>query len=251
MTETAINIIQERTRLQDVLSELTRPFPPEDIKWRVQTYNPKSGKALLVPYLDARHIQERLDEVVPGEWELRFRRETLEGPAYIAGHVVYASMSICGVTREDVGSAFIANKKDSNSNDEEGFDKLNENKLDPKTATSDSIKRVAAQFGIGRYLWNMDKPVFIDAKDDKGKNKYQWSPPKHDAVPKHYHDYLYNLGLQAHSSGASSSIEVVKYILRQVSDGTVSAENMLQYFDSKGEAVALASIISRMQNEGK
>lgn len=242
------NTSDERVKLRDVLSELTRPFVPEDIKWRVQNYNKNSGKALLVPYLDARHIEERLDEVVPGDWELTFDHKTLDGQAYVGGHVVYATMTICGVRRQDVGSSFIMRDQYAKPIEGGGYEKLNDNKLDPKTATSDSIKRVAAQFGIGRYLWNMDMPVFIDASDNNGQNKFRFSPPKHKDVDKKYHDYLYQLGQKAQITGDSNSLEVIKYLLRQVDSGSISASDLLDFLEEKGEN-ALQSTITRIKKE--
>lgn len=239
-----------RNRLKEVLPELTRPFDPVDIKWRVQSFNQKSGKALLVPYLDARHIQERLDEVVPGEWELIFDRSDLQGDAYIGGHVVYATLIICGVKRQDVGSSFIPNDKNTFVDSETGkYARIDANKIDPKTATSDSIKRVAAQFGIGRYLWNMDKPVFINAVDSKNQNKFKWQAPKYDDVDKQYHDYLYDLGLKGHVNERYSKVDVMNYVLKQITSGAVEADTMIELFNNKGEEI-WNSLLVRMAKEG-
>ena len=53
------------------IEELRRPFTPEAIKWKVQATGPKgkpSTWGMVVPYIDARLVIERLDEVAPGEW---------------------------------------------------------------------------------------------------------------------------------------------------------------------------------------
>lgn len=235
-------------RLESVLTELTRPFNPDEIRWRVQSYSEKSGKALVIPYLDARNIQERLDEVVPGEWEIRFRRESLSGPGYIAGHVVYASLTVCGVTREDVGSSVIPNTMSMQGGSH--FQRLNDNQLDPKTATSDSVKRAGAQFGIGRYLWRMDKPVFIDAKGNDGQNKFRYAAPKYADVPKWAHDYLMELALESQVVNRYSGIEVAKFLVEQIVSGQISAENMLGFLDTQGQN-ALVSLVARMKANKK
>lgn len=255
MTDTG-EVEEQGTKLADVLGDLTRPFPPEDIKWRVQNFSAKNKTALVVPYLDARHIQERLDKVVPGEWSLEFKHKPLDEEVYVGGHVVYARMTICGVTREDVGSSYILKDSNVSIDKETGlYNKIDANKVDPKTATSDSIKRVAAQFGIGHYLWNMDMSVWIDANDGSGNNKFKRKMPKYKDIDKKYHDYLMELGKESHITKDShvdrsyGTLDVSRYLLQQVKDGQISAENMLSTLDEYGEK-AVSSVIARMRSEG-
>lgn len=214
------------------LPELTKPYNPKDIKWRVTATSPK-GKALVVPYLDARHIQERLDEVVPGQWELFFRREPLEGGAFIGGHVVYATLRICGVTREDVGSSYITNT-DRVKRSDNSFEKLDENKLDPKTATSDSIKRVAAQFGIARYLWKFDKKVWITNKDT-----FRFDAPSYEDIPQDIHEYLQKLGeeSQLQAQNSVTPVDLTLYLLNLVKEGATDLDTLTKFIsDHKGNA---------------
>lgn len=51
-------------------TQLAEPMPAEAIEWRVQTADKDGRWALVVPYANARWLQQRLDDVVgPGNWE--------------------------------------------------------------------------------------------------------------------------------------------------------------------------------------
>lgn len=51
----------------EIIQKLREPFPAELIKWKVQT-NPREGRdmALVVAYVDARDVAERLDSATQG-----------------------------------------------------------------------------------------------------------------------------------------------------------------------------------------
>ena len=122
------------------MSELTReewdeigrrfrePFDPKEVDFRIQ-----SGTRAIA-YIDARTAQDRLDMVVgPGNWSfvltpLRFNDK---------GEMILAkgSLTVHGVTKEDIGD-------DSNVEKSKG-------------TASDTLKRCAVHFGVGRYLYNL------------------------------------------------------------------------------------------------
>src|SRR3954470_21867724 len=92
----------------DVWARLSAPVPTGAISWR-QDGRPaaRDGKyfARFVAYIEANTVRERLDSVVPGEWDL-----TLELlPALVpndgdeTGCSFKARLQILGVIREDVG----------------------------------------------------------------------------------------------------------------------------------------------------
>lgn len=126
----------------DVWSKLSAPLPPQVISWR-QDGKPiqRDGKffARFVAYIDANTVRERLDSVVPGEWDL-----TLElMPARVADGDGVASddpcafkarLQILGVMREDVGQG-----------------------RDYKAAATDAFKRAAVRFGIGHELYSYEQ----------------------------------------------------------------------------------------------
>ena len=105
---------------------LRRPFTPEAVKWKAQ------AGTLVVPYVDARLVIERLNLVCP-DWTASYRPE---------GKLMWCDLTVCGITRSDIGSGY------------EG-----------KGLVSDALKRAAVQFGVGVSLYALKK-VFLDADSD-------------------------------------------------------------------------------------
>lgn len=125
--------------------QLQKPFPPEDIEWRVQQSGfDKNGKAwaLIMPYVTNRAIQDRLDEVfgVMG-WSNELRPV---GDSFL-----------CGIQVEVEGKKVV--KWDgADQTDVESF----------KGGISNAMKRAGVQFGIGRYLYKLDT-CFADLMENK------------------------------------------------------------------------------------
>src|SRR5690348_51569 len=124
----------------DIWSKLSAPLPSGVISWR------QDGKAVqrdgkfvarFVAYVDANTVRERLDSVVPGEWDL-----TLELLPTLAGQdengeqtcSFKARLQILGVIREDVGTG-----------------------RDYKSAATDAFKRAAVRFGIAHELYSYEQ----------------------------------------------------------------------------------------------
>lgn len=120
---------------QVILDALKAPFDPNDIEWRIQQGGITNGNpwALVVPYITSRAVQERLDEVVPLSWE-NVQKPTPDGKGYLCGITIH--LKDRSITRWD------------------GAEYTNIEPL--KGALSDSMKRAAVQFGIGRYLYQLD-----------------------------------------------------------------------------------------------
>jgi hypothetical protein len=149
------------------LARLRDPFAPEDIEWRVQTAGEKNGKpwARVLAYVTNRAIMDRLDEVVgPANWRNVFE----EGPA---GGVV-CGLSI-RVTREDGTSEWVTKWDGAENSDVEPV----------KGGLSNSMKRAAVQWGLGRYLYHLDEGWAtvheggrFSARTKDGK-WFKWDPP--------------------------------------------------------------------------
>lgn len=124
----------------EVWSALAAPVPAGTISWR-QDGKPvaRDGRhfARFVCYIEANTVRERLDTVVPGEWDL-----TLEMLPQIHGGDVdsdsvcafKARLQVLGVIREDVGTG-----------------------RDYKQASTDAFKRAAVRFGIGNELYSYEQ----------------------------------------------------------------------------------------------
>src|SRR5215210_8195061 len=121
----------------DIWSKLAAPLPSDVISWR-QDGKPTSrdGRyfARFVAYIEANTVRERLDSVVPGEWDLTLDLlpplpGTEEG-SDTSNCSFKARLQILGVIREDVGTG-----------------------RDYKQAATDAFKRAAVRFGIAHELY--------------------------------------------------------------------------------------------------
>ena len=118
----------------DIWSKLAAPLPTGVIAWR-QDGKPmqRDGKhfARFVCYIEANTVRERLDSVVPGEWDLTL--ELLPPLPAVDGEAACsfkARLQILGVIREDVGTG-----------------------RDYKSAATDAFKRAAVRFGVAHELY--------------------------------------------------------------------------------------------------
>lgn len=125
----------------DIWSALAAPLPAGVISWRQDGRTiSRDGRYLarFVAYIEANTVRERLDGVVPGEWDL-----TLELLPAVAGLDEDANQGACsfkarlqilGVIREDVGTG-----------------------KDYKQAATDAFKRAAVRFGIAHELYSYEQ----------------------------------------------------------------------------------------------
>ena len=119
----------------DVWTKLSAPVPSGIISWRQDgKVTARDGRyfARFVAYIEANTVRERLDAVVPGEWDL-----TLDLMPVVAGEdgegaqcSSKARLQILGVIREDIGTG-----------------------RDYKSASTDAFKRAAVRFGIAHELY--------------------------------------------------------------------------------------------------
>ena len=124
------------------LEELKKPFPANKIQWRVGATNNNNTRGLALAYIDARAIMNRLDEVVgPENWQKEyFLGENEE---------IVCNLGI-RINGEWVWKSDGAGKTD--------FEAI-------KGGMSDSFKRAAVCWGIGRYLYDLPtKWVNIEKK---------------------------------------------------------------------------------------
>lgn len=146
---------------------LVAPFIDIDLEWKVQTCGKsQNGRiwALVVPYLSARAIQNRLDETVgPGLWKNRY--EPIMKGADVAGWLCYLSIYCNGEWVEKCDGADLT--------DIEAI----------KGGLSNALKRAAVQWGMGRYLYGIEE-CWANVHDKgawNGKTKegdrFKWDPP--------------------------------------------------------------------------
>lgn len=123
-----------------VIAELRRPFQPDDVQYKIQTVGQKA--LLCVAYVDARHVSERLNKVVPELWSTEYE------PVSLGVNGIVCKLTIDGCTRADVGS----------------FDNVNEDQHGLKAVFSDAFKRAAVHFGVAVSLYAHPQS-FIDLKE--------------------------------------------------------------------------------------
>src|SRR6478672_3621573 len=116
----------------DIWSALAAPLPAGVISWRQDGRTiARDGRFLarFVAYIEANTVRERLDSVVPGEWDLTLELlppvTGLDEDANQGACSFKARLQILGVIREDVGTG-----------------------KDYKQAATDAFKRAAVRFGI-------------------------------------------------------------------------------------------------------
>ncbi len=121
---------------QQIQTELQEFFPQEVVGWKPQATS--GNRAMAVAYIDARDVENRLDETVGIDgWKDDF--------AVLAdGNVVCTlSLRVNGewVSKTDVGGE--SDQKDDGDR--------------KKAAFSDAFKRAAVKWGVGRYLYSLPK----------------------------------------------------------------------------------------------
>ncbi len=126
-----------------IREELARPFAPEDLEWRIQVTSKDKTSGLAIPYVTNRAIQDRLDEVVgPENWYNDYKPWHGNGKK---------DAQICGISIYFEGKGFITK-----------WDGAEDSDIEPiKGGLSDSMKRAAVQWGVGRVLYKMTKPLWV------------------------------------------------------------------------------------------
>lgn len=139
--------------MTSIMEQLQKPFPADEIEFRVQSCGIANGRpwAMVLAYVQARAIQRRLDEVFGWDgWTDEYR--------------AVDNNMICrlGVRTEH---GWIYKENGASETQVESF----------KGGISASLKRVAASgYGIGRYLYDLTES-FAECTTDKPKNMNGWS----------------------------------------------------------------------------
>ncbi len=124
---------------------LAAAFDVTEVRWKPQTVS--GNRALVVAFVDARVIMDRLDDVVGAEsWQDHY--ECLPDGAVVCR--LRVKLGDRWITKEDVGG--------QSEQPDEGDRR--------KAAFSDALKRAAVKFGIGRYLYRL-KPQWVDYDPQK------------------------------------------------------------------------------------
>lgn len=122
--------------MMELFDRLAEPFDPDRVHWRIGSTNADKTKAMALAYIDARDVMDRFDLVCgPSGWERRH--------PYGNGKT-----NICEVAVWVEGRGWVVKADGAGDTDVEG----------EKGGCSDSFKRAAVNWGVGRYLYGLPSP---------------------------------------------------------------------------------------------
>lgn len=121
-----------------LLKQLKNPFEAKFVKWRVGRTSKDKTKATALAYLDAREVMKRLDDVCGvGGWQTKFT-EINNG-------------FICELSLRMPNGEWVTKSDAADQTDIEAV----------KGGASSALKRAAAVWGVGRYLYYLPS-VWVD-----------------------------------------------------------------------------------------
>ena len=129
------------------IKRLHDPFSFKDVEWKIQFTSQDKTKGMAVAYLNSRAIQARLDEVIgASNWK----------NSYVPWQ---NNAQLCGLSIYDTERGeWVAKYDGAENTDIEAI----------KGGLSDSFKRAACVWGIGRYLYQLDG-IWIEI-EQRGKS---------------------------------------------------------------------------------
>lgn len=151
----------------DIMIALNKPFNWSDIKWRLASVDDDKKNGMAVAYVSNRAIQNRLDEAVGcGFWKNEFK-EWHEPTQALPSDLILKLLEIGqlkdyqvkGMISDYAERSQICGISIYNSDLKEWitkWDGADETNIEgTKGGLSDSMKRAAGQWGIGRYLYDL------------------------------------------------------------------------------------------------
>lgn len=130
--------------LEEIKAKLKEPFAISALKWRMGNKNKNGDKALMLVYIDARDVMDRLDEVCGAEcWKSEYR--SVDSIGYNDKTKTYypTKTVVCRISIK-LDSEWVYKEDGAGNTDFES----------EKGGMSDAFKRAAVAWGIGRYLYN-------------------------------------------------------------------------------------------------
>ena len=143
------------------LNEFGKPFSVDDISWKIQSKTKDGKKGMVVPFLDARAISNRLDEVVgQNNWKDSYEKwhtYTQKARGYDDDKIIESQLCTIFIYDEE-RSEWIGKTDGAENTDFESI----------KGGISDAFKRAAVKWNIGRYLYQFEGK-WIDLEEQYGK----------------------------------------------------------------------------------
>lgn len=160
---------KKRAAMKQLAAMLAEPFPPYDIEWRIERAGVKGNQpwAMVLAYVTNRAIMQRLDDVCGiNNWRNEF-------------HDIPNGVE-CGIYIRLDGEWICKWDASQNTHIEA-----------TKGGRSGAMKRAAVQWGIGRYLYNLDHAFAVISESGRNWQKagynqdktlkhpaFNWDPPQ-------------------------------------------------------------------------
>ena len=143
--------MSENQKIKELLLAET---PKDRVKFRIGRKYANNQRAHMLAYVDARYVQDRLDDVIGAEnWSNDF--QVIDNTLFCSITVVFPDGKV--VTKTDCGT-------ESNVEKEKG-------------EASDAFKRAAVMLGIGRDLYDLPNHFIMHADlNEKGFPPKDWTP---------------------------------------------------------------------------
>lgn len=138
---------------REILAALAAPFPSERVSWRLGTMKKDGTGGMALAYIDARDVQDRLDNVVGLDWENEF--------------IAMPNGTLCCRIGIYIDGRMRWRSDGAGATDVEA----------EKGTYSDAFKRAGVKWGIARYLYEMPSP-WVDVTGDKFKRIADHELPK-------------------------------------------------------------------------
>ena len=134
---------------EDIMFELAKPFPREEIQWRVQRLTKDGTSGLALAYINVRTVQDRLNTVMGANCQNK--------------NINYGVKTICHLGLKLDGEWVW--RSDGAGDTQFEAD---------KGGISDALKRASVAFGVGRHLYDLGN-VFIKPTDFKQNKKGEYT----------------------------------------------------------------------------
>lgn len=188
-----------------VWEKLSAPFHPSDVKYRIQALS--GNNALLLPYIDSRAVQNRLDQVLGVDgWEDDYTEWQnpvipMDNATAISGG--YRSWWSAGKKQGEHDAAMAADlihahyqkgvkcilkcRENKKSDWITKVDVSDNSDIEPvKGGASGALRRAAVKFGVGRYLYDL-KDIWVTVVTGNRPDGDGWEWTRHGKVDVYYH----------------------------------------------------------------
>lgn len=153
-------------KLSDLRGRLQAPFSAHLVHWKPGALSRSKDRALLMAFIDARAVMDRLDAICPDDWSFDAQEVASAKVPTVRG-----TLTVLGVSRTDFGEG------DPTTGAGDSY----------KAACSDALKRCAVHFGIGRYLYDLPR-TWVEWDEQKRAPRTTpelpvWARPEHERGP--------------------------------------------------------------------